>query len=192
MTARLGQGAHVSTWIVLLVAIALVAWGVFAFNRLVALRNQVRNAWADIDVQLARRHDLVPQLVTAVKAYADHEQAVLTAATALRDQAVAQSGPRRICEAETALENALVQVFALQEAYPALKASGNFLSLQQSLVEIEDHLQYARRFYNGAVRDLNDAIQRVPDVLVARSTGFREAEFYQAADDARTAMRITT
>lgn len=181
-----------NTWIVLLAAIAPVAWGVWAFNRLVGLRNQVRNAWADIDVQLARRHDLVPQLVTAVKAYANHEQAVLTAATALRDQALAQSGPRRICEAETALEDALVQVFALQEAYPALKASGNFLSLQQALVGIEDHLQYARRFYNGAVRDLNDAIQRVPDIVVARLCGFHEAEFYQADDAARAAMRITT
>ncbi len=181
-----------SNWILLLAAIALAAWGVFAFNRLVTLRNQVRNAWADIDVQLARRHDLVPQLVSAVKAYAAHEQATLTAATALREKALAQSGPRRICEVETALEHALVQVFALQEAYPALKASENFLSLQQSLVEIEDHLQYARRFYNGAVRDLNDAIQRVPDLVVARLCGFREAEFYQAADDARNGMRITT
>lgn len=181
-----------SHWILLLATSACLAWGVFSFNRLVGLRNLVRNAWADIDVQLARRHDLVPQLVTAVKAYAAHEQATLTAASALRERALAQSGPRRICEAETALEHALVQVFALQEAYPELRASDNFLSLQQALVGIEDHLQYARRFYNGAVRDLNDAIQRVPDIVVARLCGFREAEFYQAADDARTGMRITT
>lgn len=181
-----------SNWILLLAPAALLAWGVFVFNRLITLRNRVRNAWADIDVQLARRHDLVPQLVTAVKAYAAHEQATLGAATALRERALAQSGPRSICAAETALEGALVQVFALQEAYPALKASDNFLSLQQSLVAIEDHLQYARRFYNGAVRDLNDAIQRVPDLVVARLCSFRAAEFYQAGDEARSAMRIST
>lgn len=174
-----------------LVTIALIAiWVVFAYNRLVRLRNQVRTAWADIDVQLTRRHDLVPQLVSAVKAYASHEQHVLTAVTELRSQAVNLHSPARLGEVESRLERALTQLFALQEAYPDLKASDNFLQLQRDLVKIEEHLQYARRFYNGAVRDLNDSVQRIPDVIVARSFGFATAEFYQAQDHERAAVRV--
>src|SRR5262245_17526588 len=178
-----------TTIVVLLVAV-IVIWVVFAYNRLVRLRNQVRTAWADIDVQLTRRHDLVPQLVTAVKAYAGHEQAVLKAVTELRSQAVTLSSPARLGEVETALEQALTQLFALREAYPDLKANENFAQLQADLVKIEEHLQYARRFYNGAVRDYNDAVQRVPDVAIARSFGFSGSEFYQARDEERSAVNV--
>jgi LemA protein len=156
----------------------------------VRLRNQVSTAWADIDVQLTRRHDLVPQLVAAVKGYASHEQAVLQSVTELRTQAVALRSPARLGEIESALEHALTQLFALQEAYPDLKASDNFAALQRDLVAVEEHLQFARRFYNGAVRDYNDTVQRVPDILVARSLHFAAAEFYQAHAHERVAVRV--
>ena len=176
--------------IVIIVLLATLGWGVLAYNRLVQRRNQTQTAWADIDVQLTRRHDLVPQLVATVKGYAGHEQALLQVVTELRAQAMQQSSPARLGEVETALEQALGRLFALKEAYPDLKASDNFLQLQRDLVEVEEHLQYARRFYNGAVRDYNDAGQRVPDLLVARGFGFAAAEFYQAADDERAAVAV--
>lgn len=179
-----------SFWIPISAALLILAWAIFAFNRLVRLRNQVRNAWADIDVQLTRRHDLVPQLVAAVRGYADHEKALLVAVTELRAQALQQRSPTRLGAIESELEIALGRLFALQEAYPDLKASGNFLDLQKGLVEVEDHLQYARRFYNGAVRDVNDTIQRFPDLLVARVFGFRESEFYQADANGRNAIEV--
>jgi LemA protein len=172
------------------IVVLLLAWGVFAYNRLVRLRNQVRTAWADIDVQLTRRHDLVPQLVGAVQGYADHERSVLDAVTALRSQAVSLDSPARLAEVEASLEQALGRLFALQEAYPDLKASENFSQLQRDLVEVEEHLQYARRFYNGAVRDYNDTVQRVPDVVIANAGNFRPAEFYQAREDERSAVRV--
>ncbi len=179
-----------SSWIAPAIVALLAAWGVFAFNRLVRLRNQMRSAWADIDVQLTRRHDLVPQLVNAVAAYAGHERAVLTAVTELRAEALQQTSPARLAAVESALEQALSRVFALQEAYPALEASGNFLELQRELVEIEEHLQYARRFYNGAVRDYNDTVQRVPDMAVARLFAFESGEFYQAQEGERAAVQV--
>ena len=184
-----------STILIALVLLVLIGWAVFVFNRLVRLRNQVRTAWADIDVQLLRRHDLVPQLVTAVQAYAGHERGLLEAVTALRTQALALStpdnaSPAQLGQVETALQSALGRLFALREAYPDLKASGNFMQLQRDLVEVEEHLQYARRFYNGAVRDLNDAVQRVPDLVVARGFGFAPAEFFQAGDEQRQAVKV--
>lgn len=178
------------SWTLIAIAALLAAWAAFAFNRLVRLRNQVRSAWADIDVQLTRRHDLVPRLVKAVAAYAGHERAVLTAVTELRAEALRQTSPARLAEVESALEQALSRIFALKEAYPDLEASGNFLELQRDLVDVEQHLQYARRFYNGAVRDYNDTVQRVPDMLVAQLFAFRGAEFYQARDDERGAVQV--
>lgn len=169
-------------WILLL---ALLAWAVWIFNRLVALRNRVRSAWGDIDVQLTRRHDLVPQLVAAVAAYASHEKALLTSVTELRAAAVAAAGPARLADIEASLEQGLNRLVALREDYPALKASDNFLALQSELSDVEEHLQYARRFYNGAVRDLNDRIAQFPDLLVARPFGFAEAQFYAAREDER-------
>jgi LemA protein len=173
-----------------LIAAAILIWVVIAYNRLVRLRNQVRTAWADIDVQLTRRHDLVPQLVEAVKGYASHERSVLDAVTGLRSQAVSLSSPAKLAEVESALEQALGRVFALKEAYPDLKASENFAQLQSGLVEVEEHLQYARRFYNGAVRDYNNTVQHVPDVLIARIGMFSLSEFYQAREEERSAVRV--
>ena len=171
-------------------AAAVAAWAVLAYNRLVRLRNQVATAWSDIDVQLQRRHDLVPQLVAAVQGYAAHEGAVLEAVTALRTRALGLQDPGELGQVEADLEQALGRLLLLREAYPDLKASDNFARLQEDLVDVEEQLQYARRYYNGAVRDLNDAVQRVPDVLVARSSGFREAAFFQAAADSRPAPKV--
>ncbi len=178
------------SYLLILLALVAGAWAIAIYNRLVRRRNQVRTAWADIDVQLLRRHDLVPSLVTAVQAYAGHEQAVLTAVTELRAQAVSARAPGQLGVIETALEQGIGRLLALQEAYPDLKASQNFAQLQRDLVDVEEQLQYSRRFYNGSVRDLNDAVQRFPDLLVARAAGFDEAEFFQADEDRRAAVKV--
>lgn len=174
------------TWLLAIAMIAALAWGVWIFNRLVRARNQVRTAWSDIDVQLTRRHDLVPQLVAIVRAYAGHEKALLENVTALRTRAIATDRPGRLAEIEDGLEQALGRLMLLKEDYPDLKASRNFLQFQHDLVEIEDHLQYARRFYNGAVREFNDRVMQIPDRFIAALFRFRAAEFY-AADEAHRA-----
>ena len=174
----------------LIALIALLAWAVFAFNRLVRLRNQQRTAWADIDVQLQRRHDLVPQLVKVVQAYAGHEAATLQAVTELRNRAMGLKHPGQIGDVEASLEQALARLIALKEAYPDLKANQNFAQLQDDLVKLEEHLQYARRFYNGAVRDYNDGMQRFPDLLVAKMGGFTDVAFFQAEADSRAAIKL--
>ena len=171
-----------------LAIIVVLGWGTYTFNAVVRLRNQVRAAWADIDVQLNRRHDLVPRLVAAVQAYAGHERATLQAVTELRARALATSNPSELGNVESALEAELARLIAWREAYPDLKSNENFLRLQRDLVDVEDHLQYARRFYNGAVRDYNTAIQKVPAVLVARSFAFHAREYFQVGDDERSAI----
>ena len=178
------------TLLALVIPAALAAWLMLAYNQLVRLRNQHRTAWADIDVQLQRRHDLVPSLVTAVQAYAGHESATLRAVSELRAQALAQTQPARLGEVEASLERELGRLIALKESYPDLKANQNFEQLQRDLVQVEEQLQYARRFYNGAVRDYNDASQRVPDVAIARAFGFAGAEFFQAEAGSRDAVKV--
>jgi LemA protein len=174
-------------WWVGAVALSAVAVVVVLFNDLVAARNQVRAAWSDIDVQLTRRHDLVPQLVGAVQGYAGHERSTLTLLTELRARAMAAAKLGEKSAIEDELAQQIDRILALQEQYPDLKASENFLALQRDLVDIENHLQYARRFYNGAVRDLNNRIESFPSLLVARIARFRQAEFYRHGDEARQA-----
>ena len=177
--------------IFLIVLTVLVVAVILVFNRLVKDRNQVRAGWGDIDVQLTRRHDLVPQLVAAVKAYADFEQATLTAVTELRSrsQATAQLAEKAHLEGEMA--DGIKRLIAVAESYPELKADGNFQQLQRDLVEIEDYLQYARRFYNGAVRIFNTRIESFPSLLIARPMGFRQAEFFAVAgEEVRAAPKI--
>ncbi|MGI9308955.1 MAG: LemA family protein [Gammaproteobacteria bacterium] len=170
-----------------LILLLLVA-GVFLFNRLVKDRNRVRAAWSDIDVQLTRRHDLVPMLVEAVKGYAGHERATLEAVTELRRQSTAAQRLADKADLEDRLERGVHKLIALAEAYPDLKANQNFLKLQEDLVDVEDHLQYARRFYNGAVRMLNTRVETVPDVIIANLFRFRAAEFFEA--DYRAAPEV--
>ncbi len=172
------------------IAVAFLLWAIFIFNRLIRLRNQVRAGWADIDVQLTRRHDLVPQLVEAARGYVSHETSTLEQVTALRGQALALSRPQQLATVEHQLEQQLGRLFALRESYAELKASDLFMQLHRDLVHVEEHLQYARRFYNGAVRQLNDGVQRFPDVLMARATGFSAAEFYAADDSDRAVPRL--
>jgi LemA protein len=168
-----------TVWWLGAVALVVVAGIVVVFNALVAARNQVRAAWSDIDVQLTRRHDLVPQLISAVQGYADYERATLTTVTELRTRAMAAASMADKAQAEGELARQIDRILALQERYPDLKASGNFLQLQNDLVGIEDHLQYARRFYNGAVRDLNNRIETFPSLIVARALRFNPVEFYR-------------
>lgn len=164
------------------ITLFLVVALIVLFNRLVAARNQVRAAWSDIDVQLTRRHDLVPQLVAAVQGYASHERAALTLVTELRTRAMAAASLQDKARLEGELAQQVQRILALQEAYPDLKASDNFLGLQRDLVGIEDHLQYARRYYNGAVRDLNNRVETFPSLLVARAAGIGAAEFFRQGD----------
>ncbi|MEO6067124.1 MAG: LemA family protein [Gemmatimonadales bacterium] len=163
----------------LLIALgALVLYLVVVFNGLVRLRMLAHNAYADIDVQLKRRHDLVPTLVAAVQGHAGYEQSTLKAVVAARDRAQLASGPAAAGSAELALSSQVKQLFAIAEAYPDLKAGQSFLSLQTSLVEIEDRLQSARRYYNAVVRDLNTRVAQFPVVLVASPMGFKPEEFF--------------
>ncbi len=178
------------SWIFGLFLLCLLIWAVWSFNRLIRLRNQVKAAWSDVDVQLARRHDLIPQLVTTVQAYAAHERSLLTAVTALRSQAVDNNRPAALAQLEDQLERQLNQIFVLQEAYPDLKADDNFAQLQRDLVETENLLQFARRFYNGAVRELNDRVLQFPDLIIAKFCGFKTAEFYSTEPASRENPRV--
>ncbi len=171
----------------LLVLVALAGFCIWLYNRLVKDKNQVSAAWSDIDVQLKRRHDLVPQLVSAVKAYADYEQATLSEVTELRRRSVDEPRIAEKAVLEDAMEQGLHQLLVVAEDYPELKADQNFRQLMADLTETEDFLQYARRFYNGAVRIYNTRIQSFPHFMLARPLGFREAEFFALHTDAERA-----
>lgn len=162
----------------LVVLAAFGAFGILTYNGLTRLRLLAANAWSDIDVQLKRRHDLVPSLVATVKGHAGYEKGTLESVVEARNRAVSVSGPRAAGEAERALAGSVRQILALAEAYPDLKAGESFLSLQRSLTEIEDHIQNARRYYNAVVRDLNTRVQQFPSNLLAGPLGFHELEFF--------------
>jgi LemA protein len=161
------------------IVVGLVLFLITAYNGLVRLKLQCDNAWADIDVQLKRRYDLVPNLVETVKGYAGHERGTLEAVVAARNQAMTAQGPAAKGEAEGMLTGALRQLFALSEAYPQLRAVESFTQLQNTLNEIEDTLQNARRYYNAVVRDYNTKIEQFPSNLVAGMGNFKEREFFQ-------------
>jgi len=169
-------------WIAVCVLIALLGFAIVVFNDLVLARNRARTAWADIDVQLQRRHDLIPQLAATVKGYAAHEQATLSAVTELRSRAQAAASVEQRGRLEGELGAQLTQLLALQERYPELKASANFLQLQHDLVDTEDRLQAARSAYNEAARVYNTQIESFPDVLLARPLGFGKLDYFQATD----------
>ena len=176
-------------WIALSAAVVLLAAGVWLFNRLIAERNLARQGFADIDVQLKRRADLVPQLVEAVRGYANYEKALLVTVTELRGNALAaRSGAARFA-LERQLGERLQQLLLLQENYPQLKADANFRDLSARLVEVEDHLQYARRFYNGAVKQYVTRLESFPDVIVARLFRFQPLPFFETDD--REAVKVT-
>jgi LemA protein len=174
--------------IVLIVIVGLVLMGMY--NRLVRLRNRIENAWSQIDVQLQRRHDLIPNLVEAVKGYAAHEKGVLEGVTQARANALNAQGPADKAAAENVLTGALKSLFAVSEAYPDLKANQNFLSLQEELSATEDKVAYSRQFYNDTVRGYNTSIQSFPTSILAKQFGFAAREYYEAGDDARGAVQV--
>ena len=163
----------------IVVVVALVLYLMTAYNGLVRLKVQCDNAWSDIDVQLKRRYDLIPNIVETVKGYASHERGTLEAVVSARNQAMTAQGPAAKGEAEGMLTGALRQVFALAEAYPQLRAVESFTQLQNTLNQIEDTLQNARRYYNAVVRDFNTMIEQFPSNIVAGMGNFKEREFFQ-------------
>ncbi len=176
----------------LLVVVALVVFVVFLYNRLVSLRVRAENAWSDIDVQLKRRADLVPNLVSTVQGYATHERATLDAVTQARTRAVAaqSAGPAVRAEAEAGLTTALRGLNVAVEAYPQLQASGGFRDLQAQLASTEDAIQNSRRYYNAVVRDLNTAVSTVPSNFIAGPMGYKELEFFEATAGDRELPKV--
>ena len=170
--------------ILLVVLIAIALWVVAIFNGLVTLKNRAKEAWADIDVQLKRRYDLIPNLVETVKGYAAHERELFEKVTLARAAAMGASGLKQKEEAENMLSSTLKSLFAVSENYPDLKASANFLELQRELSDTENKIQAARRFYNTNVRDLNIKIESFPANVVAGSFGFKQMELFQTANEA--------
>jgi LemA protein len=171
-----------TAWVLLGIVAAVVLLAVATYNGLVGLRQRVRQAFADVDVQLKQRHDLVPNLVETVKGYASHERETLENVIKARNAAVAASGPAAQAQAENMLSGMLRQLFALAEAYPDLKASTNFLELQRELSKLEDEIQMARRYYNGAVRNLNTMIETIPSNIVAGLTGFQQRAYFELTE----------
>jgi LemA protein len=166
-------------WIVLGILVLLVLFGIGMYNGLIRLKVQTDNAWADIDVQLKRRYDLIPNLVETVKGYAGHERGTLEAVVNARNRAMTASGPADKAAAENMLSGALKSLFALSEAYPQLRAVESFTSLQNSLTEIEDNIQNARRYYNAVVRDFNTKVLQFPTNIFAAMLGFKQREFFE-------------
>ena len=155
----------------------IIIWIIWTYNRMIKLKNQVAAAWSDIDVQLQRRFDLVPNLIKVVKGYCEHERKTLTA-VAQRWSSQEQANPRRVAQ-ENQLSQAMGKLIAVAEDYPQLWSSEQFQTLHRTLVEVEDYLQYARRYYNGSVRDFNTRLNHFPDVLVSRWFRFEDAEFFE-------------
>ncbi len=168
---------------VIIVLVLIVLWVIFAFNSLVSLRNRTKEAWADIEVQLKRRYDLIPNLVNTVKGYATHESSAFENVTKARAAAMGAGTLSDKAGAENMLTGALKSVFAIAEAYPELKANQNFLALQNELSDTENKIQAARRFYNANVRDLNTKIEVFPTNILAGSFGFSKMEFFDLGDN---------
>jgi LemA protein len=173
-----------AVWVIVCVGIALVAFVAVTFNELITARNGARTAWANIDVQLQRRHDLIPQLAAVVKGYAAHESETLTAVTELRAKAQQEASVAVKGQLESQIGTHLGKLIAVQEAYPDLKANENFMALQRELVDTENKLQAARTDYNEAVRAYNTQIQNFPDVTIAKPFGFGAMDYFQATDTA--------
>lgn len=180
-----------STYIVLAVLAVLVLWVIGSYNGFVKLVNRTKEAWADIDVQLKRRYDLIPNLVNTVKGYAAHESGVFEKVTQARAAAMQAGTPAEKGAAENMLSGTLKSLFAVSEAYPELKANQNFLSLQAELSDTENKIQAARRFYNGNVRDLSIAIESFPGNVIAKMFNFTKQEFFQLDENAEAKEPVT-
>jgi LemA protein len=180
-------------WIVLVVVVLILIWLFFTYNSLVTLRNRTQEAWSEIDVELKRRHDLIPNLVQTVQGYVGHERGTLEAVTAARAGAVAAGAtgdPAKIGAAENMLTQSLRSLFAVTENYPDLKAIAAFTNLQEQLTATEDKIEFSRRFYNGNVRDYNIKLQTLPTSLFAGALGFKAFGFFQADESDRAVPQV--
>jgi LemA protein len=177
-------------WILLAIVVVIGLYVMVTYNGLVSLRNKIENAWAQIDVQLKRRYDLIPNLVETVKGYAAHERETLEAVVQARNVAMSASGPHDQAAAENMITGALKSVFALSEAYPDLKANTNFLNLQEELTGTEGRIAYARQYYNDSVVRYNTKIQTFPANTIAGRFGFSEREYFEAEDESRGPVAV--
>lgn len=168
--------------IIAIIIALIIVWAIAVFNRLIRLRNRTREAWADIDVQLKRRYDLIPNLVETVKGYAKHEKELFEKVTEARTRAMGATSTAEKAQAENALSQTLKTLFAVAENYPQLKANENFLELQRELTDTENKVQAARRFYNGNVRDFNIAQETFPANMIAKALSFKKAEFFELGE----------
>lgn len=176
--------------ILLVVVGVIVLYVVFVYNGLVTLRNRVSEAWSDIDVQLKRRYDLIPNLISTVKGYAAHESGVFEKVTAARSQAMQAGTAHDKAEAENMLSDTLKSLFAVAEAYPDLKANQNFLELQRELSDTENKIQASRRFYNGNVLELNNKIDMFPSNIVAGAFSFKKSEFFEVTEAEKEPVKV--
>ena len=178
-------------WIILAIIAVLILWFIGVYNGLIRLRNRTDEAWSDIDVQLKRRYDLIPNLVETVKGYATHERELLEKVTQARSQAMQATSPEAKGRAENMLSETLKSLFAVAENYPALRASENFAKLQDELSDTENKIQASRRFYNGNVRDFNTKIQLFPNNLVSGMLNFKAREFFEVENEGeREAVKV--
>ena len=173
-----------TTYIVIGIVVLLILWAIFAYNRFIAFVNRAKEAWSDIDVQLKRRYDLIPNLVNTVKGYAAHEQSAFEKVTQARAAAMGAGNLADKSQAELGLSGALKSIFAIAEAYPDLKANTNFVELQRELSDTENKIQASRRFYNSTVRDLNIAVDTFPNSLIASFFKFAKLEFFELEEEA--------
>jgi len=165
--------------VILIIVVVLVSAVIAMYNKLVRLRNTVKSSWSDIDVQCKKRFDLVPNLVETVKGYATHERTVFEKVTEARSMAMKATNPAEMAKAENMIRDTLKSLFAVAEAYPELKANANFLQLQSQLQELENSIEYARRYYNAVVRDYNILIESFPSNLIASQFGFKQEQLFQ-------------
>lgn len=177
-------------WILIIILAVLIVWVIAMYNGLIRLKNRVDEAWSDIDVQLKRRYDLIPNLVNTVKGYAAHEKELFEKVTEARAKAISAGTAADKSQAENMLSGALKSLFAVAEAYPDLKANQNFLELQRELTDTEDKIQAARRFYNGNVRDFNTKIQVFPTNVFAGMLNFTKRDFFQAEEAEREVVEV--
>jgi LemA protein len=181
----------IALWILLGIVVLVAIYLIVTYNSLVSLRNRIENAWAQIDVQLKRRYDLIPNLVETVKGYAAHERETLQAVIEARNMGMQAQTPREQAQAENMITGALKSLFALSEAYPDLKANQNFLELQEELTGTEGRIAYARQFYNDTVYRYNTKIQSFPSNLIAGMFRFTEREYFEADDESRGPVRVS-
>lgn len=182
VSAALFLGLELWAWVIIAIVLIFLLWIILAFNSLIVLRNRIDNAWAQIDVQTKRRYDLVPNLVETVKGYAKHEKEVFNDVTKARASIMKASNPKSVAKANNMMTDALKSLFAVAEAYPQLRASENFMQLQEELSGIESKIAYARQFYNDSVLGFNAKIQQFPTDMLARRMGFTQKEYYETEE----------